>query len=143
MAITLLLRRKETDSQISDPQYVRHLAMSGNVLYQHHEWEEHIYSFNKEQDRKKMTSIHTYLFRPTVTKFIIPQQYCSPLLVNSQSNYHSTSASNSTKNNKNYAFRKIQGGTGDREASFALSVCSLLYIIECCHYIFSSSTVLD
>lgn len=53
MAITLLLRRIETDSQISGPQNVRHLAMSGNVLYQYHEWEEHIYSFKKEQDRKK------------------------------------------------------------------------------------------
>lgn len=86
MAITLLLRRIEIDSQISGPQYVRHLAMSGNVLYQHHEWEEYIYSFDKEQDRKKMTLIHVYMYliRPTVAKFIIPLQYCSPLLGNSQ-----------------------------------------------------------
>ena len=67
VAITLLLRRIETDIQISGPQNVRHLAMSGNVLYQHHEWEEHIYSFNKEQDRKKMTSMHIYIFRSTCT----------------------------------------------------------------------------
>ena len=60
--------------------------MSGNVLYQHHEWEEYIYSFDKEQDRKKMTLIHVYMYliRPTVAKFIIPLQYCSPLLGNSQ-----------------------------------------------------------
>ena len=84
MSITLLLRRIESDSQISGPQNVRHLAMSGNVLYQHHEWEEHIYSFNKEQDRKKMNLIHIYLFtrRPAVAKFIIPLQYCSPLIGN-------------------------------------------------------------
>ena len=86
MAITLLLRRIETDSQISGPQNVRHLAMSGNVLYQHHEWEEHIYSFNKEQGRKKMTLIHIYIFRPTVAKVKIPLQYCS-LLGNTSSNY--------------------------------------------------------
>lgn len=33
-----------------------------------------------------MTLIHTYMYliRPTVAKFIIPLQYCSPLLGNSQ-----------------------------------------------------------
>lgn len=42
--LTLLLGRRENDSQTFDPLCVEPLAMSGVSLYQHHGWEEHRYS---------------------------------------------------------------------------------------------------
>ena len=65
--LTLLLRRTRIDSQFYGPHCATHPRESSNVLYQHHEWEVYIYSWNS----RKLLSLLYLRFGETFENFTV------------------------------------------------------------------------